>query len=728
MGFFQKYKQIAAVIVVLFAFIPSKAQFIPPANWTVTFENKPMEVGEEVYLIFSTKIPEGYHIYSNDFSENCPPKKAQFTFETSKSFVIIGEPIPEGAHHYIDDVFHCEVSDFEEKAVLKQKIRVLDKHVEIKGFLEYQMCSESACVDHEFPFELEAHLTKKPENVSTEQKPLKETQETDKPKKLAEKEEPEETSNPVKPIKTESSQKDQEFITKIQAYKQSENDTLPCQKWTPIFSSDAKNASKSWFLFFLLSFAAGLVALLTPCVFPMIPMTVSFFIKDNQSRSKGIRNGIIFGISILTIYGLIGAFVSITKNVDFAHWLSTHWIPNILFFIIFWIFAASFFGAFEITLPSRLVNKIDKQADRGGLLGVFFMAFTIVLVSFSCTGPIVSSVLVESVQGGSRLKPFIAMLAFSLAFALPFSLFAIFPKWLNNVPKSGGWLNSVKVVLGFVELALGLKFLSVADQTYHWHLLDRHVYLALWISIFGLMGFYLLGRLKFAHDADLPFLKVPRLLFAMLTFSFVIYLIPGMWGAPLKALAGYLPPISSSEFDIRNIVREEMGNEKMLCETPKYKDQGLHIPHELPGYFDWEQGLLCAKKLKKPVFIDFTGHGCVNCRKLEDKVWSNPRAKRLLKENFVILSLYTDDKEIMLPPNEQFTAKFDGREVQNLGKKNTYIQFCFFGSNQQPQYAILDDQANLLMPTVSYDDVNETKKFIDYLKQGLASFENSKKR
>lgn len=727
MDIIQKSKQIVLILIILISGHCSFAQFIPPADWKVEFEKSPQKIGEEINLIFSTDIPSGYHIYSNDFSEDCPPKKAEFHFELNESYKLFGEPIPEGMHHYIDDVFRCEVSYFENEAIFKQGILIQSNNIIIKGLLTYQMCSESGCVDHEYPFEIQAIIKSgeptqptKPKNDKIPEIVKNEPQgdQKDDSSQI--------TELNTQKIATQNNDTDS-FLNKIQAYKFKENGEVgTCKKWEPLFPAANHSSDKSWLLFFIFSFAAGLVALLTPCVFPMIPMTVSFFMKDNQSRAKSIRNGILFGLSILGIYGLIGAFVAITKNVDFAHWLSTHWLPNVTFFIIFWIFAASFFGAFEIALPSRFINKIDTQADKGGLIGVFFMAFTIVLVSFSCTGPIVSSVLVESVQGGSRLKPFIAMIGFSLAFALPFGLFAIFPKWLNNLPKSGGWLNSVKVVLGFVELALGLKFLSVADQTYHWHLLDRHVYISLWIVIFSLMGIYLLGKIKFAHDSDLPYLKVPRLLFAILTFSFVVYLIPGMWGAPLKSLAGYLPPMSSLEFDVRRIVKEELGSDKKLCEVPAYKSDGLHIPHELPGYFDWEQGLLCAKKLNKPVFIDFTGHGCVNCRKLEDQVWSDPKAKGTLRENFVILSLYTDDKEIVLPRQDQFKSAFDGRLVKTLGKKNTYIQFCFFGSNQQPQYAILDDKANLLTPTVSYDDVNDSKKFIDYLENGLKAFNKTR--
>ncbi|MCK5339158.1 MAG: thioredoxin family protein, partial [Bacteroidales bacterium] len=371
-----------------------------------------------------------------------------------------------------------------------------------------------------------------------------------------------------------------------------------------------------------------------------------------------------FGISIVFIYTVIGTVIALTLGVNFANWLSTHWLPNVLFFLIFVIFAASFFGMFEITLPSWMISSSDKRAEKGGISGPFFMAFTLVLVSFSCTGPLVGSILVKSATG-AWLEPIIGMLGFSLAFALPFALFAFFPSWLNKMPKSGGWLNSVKVVLGFLELALGLKFLSIADQTYHWGLLDREVYLAIWIVIFVLMGFYLLGKIKFAHDSEVKFIGVPRLAFVIITFSFVVYLIPGMFGAPLKFLSGDLPRAQTHDFDINAIVRE---NVKMIapyddtpatCETAKYHEF-LHLPHGLEGYFDYEQALSCAKTLNKPLFIDFTGHGCVNCREMEANVWADTKVLKRLQEDYIVVALYVDDKTAV-PEEEWVLSSADGK-------------------------------------------------------------------
>jgi thiol:disulfide interchange protein DsbD len=455
-------------------------------------------------------------------------------------------------------------------------------------------------------------------------------------------------------------------------------------------------------------------------------MTVSFFMHGKESRRKSIFKALFFGVSIVGIFTIIGTIVAIIFGPGIANFLSTHWIPNVLFFLIFMFFAAWFFGMFEITLPNWMITKSDQQVDRGGWGGPFFMAFTTVLVSFSCTGPIVGTVLVQS-AGGQVLQPIVSMLGFGLAFALPFTLFAIFPSWLQSMPKSGGWLNSVKVVLGFIELALGLKFLSIADQTYHWGILDREVYLAFWIVIFTLLGFYLLGKIKFKHDSDLPHVGVPRLLLAIITFSFVVYLIPGMIGAPLKALAGYLPPETTHDFDLRQVIRENASiiqssdskEKESVCEKPKYSDK-LHLPHGLEGYFDYDQALACSKAVNKPVFVDFTGHGCVNCREMEARVWSDPRVLKRLKEDYVVVALYVDDKSIQLPESEWVTSSYDGKVKKTLGKKYQDFQITRFKQNTQPQYALLDNQGELLVPTRSYN--LDIEAFIEFLDSGLEEF------
>jgi len=466
----------------------------------------------------------------------------------------------------------------------------------------------------------------------------------------------------------------------------------------------------------------------------MIPMTVSFFMHSNKSKAKARFNAIVYGISIIAIYTIIGTLVAVLFGPDAANWLSTHWLPNIIFFVIFIVFAFSFFGMFEIVLPSWMVNKADKGADRGGISGSFFMALTLVLVSFSCTGPIVGAILVES-AGGQVLKPIVGMFGFALAFALPFTLFAIFPQWLSNLPKSGGWLNSVKVVLGFIELALGLKFLSVADQTYHWGLLDREVYIAIWIVIFTLMGIYLMGKIKFAHDSDVKHVSVPRLMMSIVTFSFVVYLIPGMFGAPLKAISGYLPPMSTHDFDLHKIIRDEVSlvtqsnatasfvnSNDEDCEEPKYADL-LHLPHGLKGYFDYEQGLACARAQGKPLFIDFTGHGCVNCREMEAAVWSDPRVLQRLKNDFVIVALYVDDKTT-LPESDWITSKYDGKVKKTIGKKYADFQISRFGVNAQPYYVVLNDAEEILVKPKARD--LNPDNFVRFLDEALAAYKKGK--
>lgn len=459
------------------------------------------------------------------------------------------------------------------------------------------------------------------------------------------------------------------------------------------------------------AFLWGIASLLTPCVFPMIPMTVSFFMKDSkdpEAKKSGRRQAVLYGLSIIGIYTLIGTIVAITLGAAFANWLATHWVPNVLFFAVFMFFAASFLGMFEIRLPSWMINKADAKADKGGFIGTFFMALTLVLVSFSCTGPIVGIILIKASQG-AVIEPMLGMFAFSLAFALPFTLFAIFPAWLKNLPQSGGWLNTVKVVLGFIEIALGLKFLSVADQTYHWGLLDREVYISLWIVIFGLLAAYLLGKIKLAHDSDLPFIKVPRLFMAMAVLTFVVYLIPGLWGHPLKALSGYLPPMSTHDFDLLGEIR---GTDDYVCgEEPIYGDL-LHLPHGIAGYFDYKQALACAKAQDKPLFIDFTGHGCVNCREMEAKVWSDPAVLKLLKEEFVVVALYADDKTL-LSEEKWVESKVDGKMKKTIGDINLDFQICNFGESAQPLYATLDNKEELLQNPVSYTDLETFKTFLE---------------
>ncbi len=449
----------------------------------------------------------------------------------------------------------------------------------------------------------------------------------------------------------------------------------------------------------------GFAMLLTPCVFPMIPMTISFFLKGSENVHQGRFKAFMYGLFIVLLYtvpicviiGLTRLLGGETVTADIFNWLATHWLPNLIFFIVFMVFAASFFGAFEIVLPSSWQNKSDAASGKKGLAGVFFMALTLVLVSFSCTGPIVGSVLIKSTQG-EFWTPMVTMLAFSVAFALPFTVFALFPELLKKL-KSGSWLNSVKVVMGFVEVAFGFKFLSVADQTYHWGLLDREVYLAIWIVVFALLGFYLLGKIRFQHDDKVEKIGITRLALAIAVFSFVVYMVPGMFGAPLKALSGYLPPIETQDFVIANYAEGQVaGASEAPAEGNRY---GLRIAHNLPGYFTLDEGLAAAKASGKPVFVDVTGHGCTNCREMEARVWSDPEVLSRLRDNFEIVALYTDDKQ-RLPESEWFTTPA-GKTLKTLGSVNSYIARTRFEVNAQPNYLILSPEGDILAGPRGYN-------------------------
>ena len=462
----------------------------------------------------------------------------------------------------------------------------------------------------------------------------------------------------------------------------------------------------------------GFAMLLTPCVFPMVPMTVSFFMKGSETPRQGRLKAFLYGLFIILLYTVpISLIIGITWVVggrgvtaDIFNWLSTHWLPNIIFFLVFMAFAASFFGAFEITLPSKWTNSADKNSDRKGLGGIFFLALTLVLVSFSCTGPIVGTVLIKSTQG-EFWTPMVTMLAFSVAFALPFTVLALFPALLKKLPKSGGWLNSVKVVLGFIEIALGLKFLSVADQTYHWHLLDREVYLAIWIAVFFLLGLYLIGKLRFKNDSPLEYLSVPRLALAIAVFSFVVYLVPGMWGAPLKALSGYMPPMETQDFVLAS-------GERVVAASPAAQPSQpgtITVAHGLQAYDNLEDGLAAARESGKPVFLDFTGFGCVNCREMEARVWSDPEVLRRLRDDFVIVALHVDDKTKL--PESRWVVNDKGHTLKDVGRVNSYIALHDFGVNAQPNYFLLDGDGRRLAGPRPYN--LDIQGFVDFLDSAL---------
>ncbi len=669
-GFF--IRRLGAMFILTLLIKITFAQMMQPVTWD--FSTKKLSA-TEVELTFKAHIDDHWHLYTQWLPEGNFSLPTTFVFDSIVGAELI-DTVKElsEVHEAYEELAGAVSRWFENEAVFTQKVKITGDNAYVGGNIDYMSCNDQQCVklDKDFEFKLKGE--------------------------------------------------------------------------TPKIIDAGNNAEKSGSIWAVILGAIlwGFAALLTPCVFPMVPMTVSFFMKGSENRAKGKVMATTYGLSIVLLYTLpIALLIGITYFVggesitaDIFNWLSTHWLPNIIFFLIFMIFAASFFGAFEIVLPSSIVNKADAKVDKGGILGAFFMAMTLVLVSFSCTGPIVGTIIVKSTQG-EIWEPIVTILAFSIAFALPFTLFAFFPSWLSKLPKSGGWLNSVKVVLGFIEIALGLKFLSVADQTYHWGILDREVYLAVWIVTFTLLGFYLLGKLKFVHDSDLKFISVPRLALSIIVFSFVVYLIPGMWGAPLKALAGYLPPQTTLDFDMERIVRDnvEMGfdlygsNQTVVktndnattCEEPRYAED-LHLPHGIKGYFDYNQALACAKAQHKPVFVDFTGHGCVNCREMESVVWKDPQVLKMLRTDYVVVALYVDDKVIKLPENEWHRSSSNGKMIKTLGKQNADMQISRFGTNAQPYYCLLDTNGDLLIQPKAYD--LNISNFVDFLNKGLEEFKN----
>ena len=492
----------------------------------------------------------------------------------------------------------------------------------------------------------------------------------------------------------------------------------------------SENTEGSMWSIFLLCLATGLLAVITPCVFPLIPVTVSFFLKRSKTRIEGLKNAVWYSISIILIYTIPTLLLTLIFGDKILYTISTHPVSNIFFFVVFIVFAISFFGAFELALPNSWANKADQKAGKGGLLGIFFMAMTLVIVSFSCTGPIVGTLLGQTSMQGVGLAPIIGMMGFGVGLAIPFSLFAFFPSMLQSLPKSGGWLNTIKVSFGFIELALALKFLSNVDLSYHLGILNRDVFLVLWIVVFFLLGVYLLGKLKFAHDSDLPFVSVPRLFFAIASFSFTVYMVPGLWGAPLKALSGFIPPSTTQEFNL-NDLQYKIGNAAGVstsagpqAEAPKKYTNKLHVPFGLTAYFDLEEGIAAAKILKKPVMLDFTGHTCPNCRKMEEQVWKDPAVLSRIKENFVLVSLYVDETE-ELPINEQYTDK-NGVKIETVGGKNLDYEIKTFGFNAQPLYMFLNLNGKPLSD-VKYGYDPSVAGFIKHLDAVKAAFDAANK-
>jgi thiol:disulfide interchange protein len=635
----------------------------PDRKWEHFVEKK----GKQTFLVIKGHMNEGWHLYSQ-FTPAGGPMATSFTFNPSSNYKLKGKVTESASTTAYDSTFEVNVMILGHDPVFRQEIEVLtDKKFTITGAIDGQACNDETCVlinTVNLSFVINADATKESSVIV------------------------EDTATAIAVLDT------------TPAAPPVENTVIAsgdCGDW----SSGEFIADKSFWGIFIAGFIGGLLALLTPCVFPMIPMTVSFFTKRSGSRKKGLQNAIIYALSIIVIYVTLGFLVTVTLGSDALNDLSTNGYFNMAFFIIFIVFAISFFGAFEIVLPSSLVNKADQASDKGGLIGIFFMAFTLSLVSFSCTGPIIGTLLVEAAHGRSYLGPVAGMSGFAIALALPFALFAAFPGWLNTIPKSGGWLNSVKVCLGFIELALALKFLSNVDLAYHWNMLHRETFIAFWVVIFALMGIYLMGKIKFSHDSDMSHVSVPRLIFAILTFTFTIYIIPGMWGAPVKLLSGILPPEYYKEW--------------------KEKGSG-ECPHDLLCFHDYNEGMAYAKAQGKPAIIDFTGYNCANCRKMEDNVWSDPKILKLLSDDYVLISLYVDDKK-ELPASEQYTSKFSGKKIRTVGNKWSDLQAESYNSNAQPMYVLIDDKAQkLAKPWSGFDpDIDKYKKFLE---EGLCRYKN----
>jgi thiol:disulfide interchange protein DsbD len=654
-----------------------QAQIHEPIKWS--FSTRDL-TDTERELVFKASVESGWHLYGIDLPEG-GPIATSFKFSEVKGAKLVGNVKAERTPIFqYDKQFDMELNWFAADVNFIQKIQLTGKEYSVKGEVRFMGCNDESCLppmSELFSFAGKAGVASaKP----ADQAPVEEV-DSDVTAETPEAAEPAAPAAPA--VQTTTSQKSANLwtpvIEELRAYNTGES-----------ISAD----SSLWFIL-LSGFIGGLFALLTPCVWPMIPMTVSFFLKRTKDRKKSIRDAVTYGISIIIIYVALGLIITGIFGASALNDLATNAIFNIIFFLLLVVFAVSFLGAFEITLPSSWTTKLDNKADSTtGLLSIFFMAFTLALVSFSCTGPIIGTLLVQAASMGATAGPAIGMFGFALALSIPFSLFAIFPSWLQSMPRSGGWLNSVKVVLGFLELALALKFLSVADLAYGWRWLDREVFLVLWIVIFALLGLYLLGKIKFSHDSDLPYVSVPRLFLAIISLGFAVYMVPGLWGAPLKAISAFAPPLHTQDFNLY--------------------DEEVHA-----SFTDYEEGMAYAKKAGKPVLVDFSGYGCVNCRKMEASVWTNPEVKRIIEDDYVLITLIVDDKTPLSEPIEinEFGKK---RVLSTVGDKWSYLQRSKFGANAQPFYVLLDADGMPVGPSYSYNE--DVPAYIQFLNNGVREF------
>ncbi|MFP4064719.1 MAG: cytochrome c biogenesis protein CcdA [Bacteroidales bacterium] len=683
-------KQLLTLLLLLFSVTIVRAQILDPVDWQ--FSQEKLD-NNEYELKLTANMDPGWYIYGTDL-EAGGPIPTSIDFDAGDGFELVGELQYPDADVKYDPNFDMEIPMYGESVTFLQRVRVLTAgRVTVSGELEYMSCDDTRCLAPDFmgfSFDLEGDA-----NLAE-----------------AETEVPEGAQTPAD-TETPATEDDPETPATEPGLEAEE----PANIYTPEDEED-----RGIGLTFIMGFLGGLLALLTPCVFPMIPLTVSFFLRNAGNKPRAIRDALLYGFTIIFSYVILGLTISVIFGPATLNALATSPGFNVFFFALLVFFSASFFGAFELTMPAKWSNSLDGRADKtGGLIGVFLMGITFVLVSFSCTGPIVGTLLVDAAISGSVFAPAIGMLGFSLALAIPFSLFAIFPTALKSLPKSGGWMNAVKVVLGFIVLAFSLKFLSVADAVGRWGILDREIFLALWISIFSLMGLYLIGKIKFAHDSEVKYLSVPRLMLAIATFAFVFYLIPGLWGAPLQGISSFLPSPVTQDFDLTQITSTTAESQE---DTFYVGEQVYDGPHGLMAFTDYEEGMRVARELDKPVFVDFTGHGCANCRKMEANVWSDAQVQDKLRNDFVKISLFVDDRT-RLPEEEQFTSDALGRErtIRTVGQKWSSFQAEKFGANTQPYHVILDHEGNMLAPAYGYD-IN-VRKYLEFLNTGLENFQPS---
>ena len=688
-------KLISSIMLALIALV-AQAQILTPVKWKIKLDDKGGAPEKEI--VFTATADKGWHLYDMNLPEG-GPVSTSFTFETLNGAELIGQPVPSVKPTTVyDEQFAMNLRWYPGTVSFIQKLKVTDPaKFKVEGEVEFMACNDETCLP---PDQIPFSFDKKSIHVDPALAANSSTTEVDK-----------EDATAIQPDTQVVAEEASELNTPDPTAKETPATTSPKASdsltdspnlWSPVIDqlksfgdATVSAADTSWLFIFFAGFLGGLIALLTPCVWPMIPMTVSFFLKRTKDRKKAIRDAITYGLSIIVIYLVMGLLITGIFGASALNDLSTNAIFNILFFLLLVVFAVSFFGAFELVLPASWTSKLDSKADSTtGVLSIFFMSFTLVLVSFSCTGPIIGTLLVQAASMGTAVGPAIGMFGFALALSIPFSVFAIFPNMLQSMPKSGGWLNSVKVVLGFLELALALKFLSVADLAYGWRLLDREAFIVLWIVIFSLLGVYLLGKIKFSHDSEVKYVSVPRLFMAIISFAFAIYMVPGLWGAPLKAISAFAPPLYTQDFNL-------------------YKNE-VHA-----AFDDYESGMAYAKKVNKPVMIDFSGFGCVNCRKMEASVWTDPKVKQMLENDYVLITLMVDDKT-KLPQPIEIQENGKTRKLKTIGDKWSYLQRSKFGSNAQPFYILLNDEGQPLGPSYAFNE--DVSKYIQFLQNGLKEF------